>query len=196
MIGVRRAVVPVSALVAVAALLTGCAHQQALTLTGPRTGVSVDIPDGWHQVINSANPVIPEMVTPTSCSGANEVACSTGLARTATITAKSAEEAVDIVRKSVLADPRITELADVSKGPGKVGAHDGYLNRFTFRNPKAKLTCEVAALQTGPNPPAPPPGGAAASTEYSVVLVWVTDSPDAPKADVIDQIVGSVRPGR
>jgi hypothetical protein len=112
------------------------------------------------------------------------------------LTAKSLEEAADLVRKSVIADPRITEATDVSKGPGKVGAHDGYRYRFTFRNPQAKLTCEVAALPTGPPPPPPPPGAPPADAQYSVILVWVSDNPDAPKVDIIDDIVGSARPGR
>lgn len=171
-----------------ALLLTGCAHSPALSLTGPTTNLAITIPDGWHQVINSLNPVIPEMVTPTTCSGADEVSCARGLARTATFAAKSPEQAADVVRQSVLADRRISDVTDVSKGPGKVGSVDGFRYRFTFRNPKAKLTCEIAALASGPATPDP-----AGNAQYSVILVWVSDNPDAPKADIIDQIVGSAQ---
>jgi len=180
-------VLPASVLAA-GLLLAGCAHPPPLTLTGPKTDVAVTIPDGWHQVINSANPVIPEMVSPTTCAGADEVSCALGLARTATLPAKSLDQAVDVVRRSVLADRRIVDATDVSKGPAKLAGRDGYRYRFTFRNPKAKLTCEIAALPTGP--PTPGPNG---DSPYSVVLVWVSDNPNSPKVDVIDQIVGSIQ---
>ena len=170
-----------------ASALAGCAHPAALTLTGPRTNVALTIPDGWHQVINTANPLIPEMVSPTTCRGAAEVSCALGLARTATFTAKSLEEAADAVRQSVVDDRRITNVTDVSKGPGKVGSVDGYRYRFTFRNPQANLTAEVAAV---PVATAPAPDG---TSEFSVILVWVSDKPDAPKPDIIDQIVGSAQ---
>ena len=184
----RRVFLSVSAVLAASSLLAGCAHSQALTLTGPKTDLTLTIPDGWHQVINTANPVIPEMVSPTTCSGAAEVSCALGLARTATFMAKSQEYAADIVRQSVIADKRITDTADVSKGPGKIGALDGYRYRFTFRNPQAKLTAEVAAIPSGPA--APDING---DHQYSVILVWMSDKPDAPKVDLIDQIVGSAK---
>jgi serine/threonine-protein kinase len=38
-------------------------------LAGPHTDITVAIPPGWHQVIDSTNPKIPEMVTPTTCMG-------------------------------------------------------------------------------------------------------------------------------
>ncbi|HEY9418225.1 MAG TPA: hypothetical protein VIQ30_25980 [Pseudonocardia sp.] len=184
----RRVAPVVSAVLAAGSLLVGCAHPAPLTLTGPKTDVVVTIPDGWHQVINTANPVIPEMVSPTTCSGAAEVSCALGLARTATFAARSPEYAADIVRQSVIADRRITDTADVSKGPGKIGVLDGYRYRFTFRNPQAILTCEVAAGLSGPDVP-----DVNGDRQYSVILVWMSDKPGAPEVDMIDKIMDSVQ---
>jgi hypothetical protein len=83
----------------------------------------------------------------------------------------------------VTGSPKVTDVADISKGPAKL---DGYRHRFTFRNPGAVLTAEVAAVPSGPTA-----SNAEGDLEYSVILVWVSDRPGAPKADVIDQIVGS-----
>lgn len=176
--------------VATALLLGGCAQSERPTLTGPNTDLTITIPDGWHQVVNTANPVIPEIVSPTTCRGAAEVSCALGLARTATFPAGSLEEAVDVVRDSVIDDTRLTEVTDVSKGPGKVGTADGYRYRFTFRNPQAKLTSEIAALPSGPGT-----ADANGNRQYSVILVWMSDKPGAPKVDAIDEIVGSARLG-
>jgi len=157
-----------------------------LLLGGPNTDVRVTIPDGWHQVIDSANPIIPEMVTPTSCMGNGEVACATGLARLATLTAPDARAAEAMVEKAVLSSRGITMGRSISAGPGKVGHHDGYLHRFTFSNGPRSLTCEIAAVPSGPTAP-----DAHGNHEYSIVLVWVLDAPNAPKPEVIDQIVTS-----
>jgi hypothetical protein len=174
--------------VATGLLLVGCSHPAQPTLTGPSTDLTVTIPDGWHQVVNAANPVIPEMVSPATCRGAAEVSCALGLARTATFPAESSEQAADVVRESVLDDSRLTEVTDVSKGPGKIGELDGYRYRFTFRNPQAKLTCEIAALPSGSATP-----DANGHRPFSVILVWMSDKPGAPKVDDIDEIVGSAR---
>jgi hypothetical protein len=45
---------------------------------------------------------------------------------------------------------------------------------------------EIASVPTG-SPTLDPQG----NHEFSVVLVWVSDAPGAPKQDVIDQIIGS-----
>ena len=168
------AVVAASAL-----LLTGCGSSTP-------THVMVTIPTGWHQVINSANPVIPQMVTPTTCMGDNEVSCALGLVRTATTTAPTIEEAAKAVEDAVTGEPGITKGATLNQGPAKIGKRDGYRHRFTFTNPTTTLTAEVAAVPSGPTTPNPD-----GSLEYSIVLAWVSDKPDAPKPDVIDQIVDS-----
>lgn len=185
----RAATVWTAAAVAVL-LLGGCAHPEQPTLTGQNTDLTITIPDGWHQVVNTANPAIPEIVSPTTCRGAAEVSCALGLARTATFPAGSLEEAADVVRDSVIDDTRLTEVTDVSKGPAKVGTADGYRYRFTFRNPQAKLTSEVAAVASGPATP-----DANGNRRYSVILVWMSDKPGAPAVDDIDRIVGSARLG-
>ena len=174
-------------------VLAGCAgssgggdESKDLLLSGPNTNIVVSIPAGWHQVINSANPIIPEMVAPTTCMGADEVTCSLALARIATITAKNVQEASSAVQAAVIGAPGVTDVADVSKGPGKVGKRDGFRHRFTFRNPGATLTSEIAAVPSGPTTP-----DAKGNLEYSVVLVWVSDKKDAPKADDINKIIGS-----
>lgn len=188
----------VAGLIAVAAaagvVLAGCSSSsddggdasKDLLLSGPNTNIVVTIPAGWHQVINSANPIIPEMVAPTTCMGADEVSCSVGLARIATITAKNVEEASNAVQAAVIGAPGVTDVADVSKGPGKVGKRDGFRHRFTFRNPGASLTSEIAAVPSGPTTP-----DAQGNLEYSVVLVWVSDKKDAPKVDDINTIIDS-----
>lgn len=184
------AVVAASAL-----LLSGCGSSEApkpaaapepLLLSGPTTHVMVTIPTGWHQVINSANPVIPQMVAPTSCMGDNEVSCALGLVRTATTTAPTIEEAAKAVEDAVTGEPGITKGATLNQGPAKIGKRDGYRHRFTFTNPTTTLTAEVAAVPSGPTTP-----NTDGSLEYSIVLAWVSDKPDAPKPDVIDQIVDS-----
>jgi hypothetical protein len=187
----------VAGLIAVSAaaglVLAGCSsssggddESKGLLLSGPNTNIVVSIPTGWHQVINSANPIIPEMVAPTTCMGADEVSCSLGLARIATITAKNVEEASNAVQAAVIGAPGVTDVADVSKGPGKVGKRDGFRHRFTFRNPGAMLTSEIAAVPSGPTTP-----DAQGNLEYSVVLVWISDKKDGPKADDINTIIDS-----
>ena len=79
-----------------------------------------------------------------------------------------------------------TLAAELNQGPAKIGKRDGYRHRFTFTNPTATLTAEVAAVPSGPTTPNPD-----GSLEYSIVLAWVSDKPEAPKPDVIDQIVDS-----
>jgi hypothetical protein len=48
------------------------------------------------------------------------------------------------------------------------------------------LTAEVAAVPSGPSTP-----DTHGNEEFSVVLVWISDKPNAPTLDVIDQIVNS-----
>jgi hypothetical protein len=186
----------VVAVTATSALLTGCGgssgtaqpatQPEPLLLSGPTTHVMVSIPPGWHQVINSANPIIPQMVAPTTCMGENEVSCALGLVRTATTTAPTIEEASRAVEEAVTSEPGITKGATLNQGPGKIGKRDGYRHRFTFTNPTTTLTAEVAAVPSGPTTPNPD-----GTFEYSIVLAWVSDKQDAPKPDVIDQIVSS-----
>jgi hypothetical protein len=176
-------------------LLTGCSGSTpppaptpaGLLLSGPNTNIVVTIPAGWHQIINSANPIIPEMVAPADCMGSNETACALGLARIATITAPSLEAAVKAVEQAVTAAPGVTPGPTISEGPGKVGKRDGYLHRFTFSNPGTHLTSEIAAVPSGPQTP-----NAQGNHEYSVILVWVSDKPGAPTPQAIDQIINSV----
>jgi hypothetical protein len=183
------AVIAVTALVA-----SGCGNRTAdqapasrpLMLAGPNTDILVAIPDGWHQVINSANPAIPEMVTPTTCLGSGEVSCATGLARIATLIAPSAQAAETTVEQIVTATPGVKVGQSLSQGPGKVGHHDGYRHRFTFSNPSGNLTCEIATVPSGPAKP-----DAQGNREFSIVLAWVSDKPTAPKPEVLDQIIAS-----
>jgi hypothetical protein len=172
-------------------LLAACAGStdadtKGLMLAGPNTNIVVNIPAGWHQVINSANPMIPEMVAPTTCMGSDEASCSLGLARVATITPKTIQDATHDVQQAVTSAPGVTDVAVLSEGASKVGRRDGYRQRFTFRNPGAALTSEIAAVPSGPRTP-----DAQGNLEYSVVLVWVSNRPDAPKINLIDDIVGS-----
>ncbi|WP_433802917.1 hypothetical protein [Actinomycetospora sp. CA-084318] len=158
-----------------------------LLLAGPTTDIVVAIPTGWHQVINSANPILPQMVAPTNCLGRNEVACATGLARIATTTAPTAEVAAEGVRNAVSTAPGVTPGSSLSRGPARLAQRDGYRHRFTFSNQGGPLTAEVAALPTGAA--APDPQG---NRSFSVVLVWLTTKPGAPAVEVIDEVVDSV----
>ncbi|MDQ2707562.1 MAG: hypothetical protein M3Z25_07950 [Actinomycetota bacterium] len=187
----RRAAALIATAAAAGLLLTGCGSSgsddaKGLLLSGPNTNIVVTIPAGWHQVINAANPMIPEMVAPTTCMGSDEIACSSGLARIATITAKNIQEATNAVQAAVTGATGVTDVTTVSKGPGKLGKRDGFLHRFTFKNPGATLTSEIAAVPSGPTTP-----DKEGNLEYSVVLVWISNKPDAPKVDDIDTIVNS-----
>ena len=181
-----------AAIAASTLLLAGCGggsgsqNGEPLLLSGPNIHMAVTIPAGWHQVIDSSNPSIPEMVYPTSCMGSQEVACATGLARLATFVAPSAEAAAQTVERAVTSSEGVRSGNISSQGPGKVGHRDGYRLHFTFSNPGANLTSEIASVPTGS--PTPDPQG---NHEFSVVLVWVSDAPGSPKQDVIDQIIGS-----
>jgi hypothetical protein len=168
-------------------LLAGCTFPGGTsTLTGPRSYISIEIPSGWHQVINSSNPVIPEIVAPESCFGANEIACHTALARLATVSAKTAEAATDSVKQSIAGQAGVSDLSQIYRGPARIAGQDGFRNRFGFRNPTAAITAEVAALPAGPSTP-----DAAGNRPFQVVLAWVTDKPDAPSEDVIGLIIQS-----
>jgi hypothetical protein len=188
---VRRAATFV-AIAASTLLVAGCGNgngsgnAERLLLSGPNINVAVAIPEGWHQVIDSSNPSTPEMVSPITCQGSQEVACATGLARLATFTAPSAEAAAQSVEQAVGTAPGVKLGNIISQGPGKIGHRDGYQLRFNFSNPGAKLVSEIAAVPTGASSP-----DAQGNHEFSVILVWVSDAPGAPKSDVIDQIVGS-----
>jgi hypothetical protein len=181
-----------AAIAASTLLLVGCSsgggseNAERLLLSGPNIDVAVTIPSGWHQVIDGSNPSIPEMVSPVTCMGSREVACATGLARLATFAAPSAEAAARTVERAVTTSPGVRPGSTISQGPGKVGHRDGYRHRFTFSNSGAKLVSEVAAVPTG----SPAPDGQG-NHEFSIVLVWVSDAPGAPRQDVIDQIIGS-----
>lgn len=165
---------------------SGSGNAERLLLSGPNINVAVAIPEGWHQVIDSSNPSTPEMVSPIICMGSQEVTCATGLARLATFTAPSAEAAAQSVEQAVGTAPGVKLGNIISQGPGKIGHRDGYQLRFDFSNPGAKLVSEIAAVPTGASSP-----DAQGNHEFSVILVWVSDAPGAPKPDVIDQIVGS-----
>lgn len=188
-----RARAAASACILVAAgVLAGCSASDAkntdtaLLLSGPNTNIVVSIPAGWHQVIDSTSPLIPEMVAPTTCMGSHEVTCALGMARMATITAKTISEAEHIVTESVINQPGVIDVTTISDGPAKVGKRDGYRHRFSFRNPAAALTTEIAAVPSGPTTP-----DKDGNLEYSVIMMWVSDQPDAPHKEVIDQIVNS-----
>lgn len=165
---------------------SGSGNAERLLLSGPNINVAVAIPEGWHQVIDSSNPSTPEMVSPITCMGSQEVTCATGLARLATFTAPSAEAAAQSVEQAVGTAPGVKLGNIISQGPGKIGHRDGYQLRFNFSNPGAKLISEIAAVPTGASSP-----DAQGNHEFSVILVWVSDARGAPKPDVIDQIVGS-----
>jgi hypothetical protein len=182
-----------AAIAASTLLLAGCGgsgggsqNAEPLLLSGPNIHVAVTIPTGWHQVIDSSNPSIPEMVYPTSCMGSQEVACATGLARLATFVAPSAEAAAETIVRAVTSSEGVRSGNISSQGRGKVGHRDGYRLHFTFSNPGANLISDIASVPTGS--PTPDPQG---NHEFSVVLVWVSGAPGAPKQEVIDQIIGS-----
>jgi hypothetical protein len=149
-----------------------------LVLSGPDTDITVTIPAGWHQVINSADPILPEMVSPVTCAGAREVACALGLARLATLKAASAQAAVQAVRQAVDTGSGVRTGDVISQGPSRVADRDGYVLRFRFSNGAAALTSAIAAVASG-------------SGEFAVVLVWVSGKPGAPGLGVIGQIIGS-----
>jgi len=140
--------------------------------------MTVTIPAGWHQVIDSANPIIPEMVSPVTCAGSKEVACSLGLARLATLSAASAQAAVQAVRQAVDSGAGVRPGAIISQGPARVAGQQGYLLRFGFSNGSAALTSEIAAVASGKG-------------RFAVVLVWVSDKPGAPGPGVVGQIIAS-----
>ncbi|MFZ0119077.1 MAG: hypothetical protein WBR33_08940 [Pseudonocardiaceae bacterium] len=174
-------------------LLAGCGsgggssqNVEQLLLTAPNTDIAVTIPTGWHQVIDSTNPSTAEMVFPTTCMGNAEVTCATGLARLATFAAPSAEAAAQTVQRAVSTAPGVRAASITSQGPGKVGQRDGHRLRFTFANASAKLVSEIAAVPIGS--PIPDAQG---NHEFSIVLVWVSDAPSAPRQGTIDQIIGS-----
>ncbi|MGH3577976.1 MAG: hypothetical protein ACRDU0_10520 [Mycobacterium sp.] len=184
------------AVVVSAPLLAGCgggsggaaapANAERLLLAGPNIDIAVTIPAGWHQVIDSGNPSVPEMVSPITCLGSGEVGCAKGLARLATLTAPSAQAAAMTVQQAVTTAPGLQVGAITSQGPGKVGHRDGYRLRFGFSNSRAKLVSEVAAVPTGSVTP-----DAKGNREFSVVLVWISDAAGAPNQNVIDQIISS-----
>ncbi|MGB7795372.1 MAG: hypothetical protein WBL53_03795 [Pseudonocardiaceae bacterium] len=171
-------------------LLAGCGggsqNVEQLLLTAPNTDIAVTIPTGWHQVIDSTNPSTAEMVFPTTCMGNAEVTCATGLARLATFAAPSAEAAAQTVQRAISTSPGVRAASITSQGPGKVGQRDGHRLRFTFANASAKLVSEVAAVPTGSPTP-----DAQGNHEFSIVLVWISDAPSAPKQDTIDQVIAS-----
>lgn len=172
-------------------MLTGCSSQAAeprLLLGGPNTDITVVIPDGWHQVIDSANSQVPEMVAPTTCMGNQEVACSLGMARVATMLATTAEDAEHAVEQAILTAPGVTAGRSLSIGPGNVGPRMGYRHRFIFNNPTSTFTCEIATVASGPATP-----DAQGRHEYSVVLVWVSHQNRAPRLSAIDEIVESTQ---
>ena len=164
----------------------GSQNEEQLLLTAPNTDIAVTIPTSWHQVIDTTNPSTAEMVFPTTCMGNAEVSCASGLARLATFAAPSAEAAAQTVERAISTAPGVRSSAITSQGPGKVGQRDGHRLRFTFSNATAKLVSEVAAAPTGS--PAPDAHG---NHEFSIVLVWISNLPNAPKQDVIDQIIAS-----
>ena len=182
-----------AAVIALVLMLGGCGggngqnqNSAPLLLSGPSTNIAVTIPAGWHQVIDTADPIIPEMVAPTSCMGSGEVSCASALARLATFSAPDEQAAARAVEHALASGAGVKLGATISRGPGKVGRRDGYLHRFSFTNPAAALTAEIAVVPTGPLAP-----DARGNHQYSVVLVWVSNKPGAPNPGVIDQIVGS-----
>ncbi|MGA8517966.1 MAG: hypothetical protein WB735_07465, partial [Pseudonocardiaceae bacterium] len=96
------------------------------------------------------------------------------------------EAAAQTVQRAISTSPGVRAASITSQGPGKVGQRDGHRLRFTFANASAKLVSEVAAVPTGS-----PTSDAQGNHEFSIVLVWVSDAPSAPKQDTIDQIIGS-----
>ncbi|MGH3766779.1 MAG: hypothetical protein ACRDTX_16785 [Pseudonocardiaceae bacterium] len=180
-----------AAIAACTLLLAGCGHSgnsdNVKHLSGPNIDIAVTIPTGWHRVIDSNDLDIPEMVSPITCSGDGEVNCATGLARLATFAAPTAAAAAQTVQRAVTTSPGVHLGETTKEGPGTIDHRNGYRLRFSFSNPAAELVSEVAAVPTGSASP-----DAQGNHKFSVVLVWVSDAPGAPKPDVIDRIVGSV----
>lgn len=187
---VRRAAVFGAAIAVSTLLLAGCGSgggsEQVERLSGPNIHISVTVPAGWRQVTDGNNPSIAEMAFPATCVGGREASCATGLARLATFAAPTAAAAAQTVQRAITTSPGVRPGETLSEGPEEIGDRDAYRIRFTFSNPAANLVSEVAAVSTGSSSP-----DAEGNHEFSVVLVWVSDAPGAPKPDVIDQIVGS-----
>lgn len=179
-----------AAVLASVLVLGGCGGSSGggLLLGGPNTDVVVTIPDGWHQVINSTNPIIPEAVAPTTCMGRGEESCATGLVRIASLIAPNVQAAEHIVGQGIASTPGVKLGKSISEGPGKVGAHDGYRHRFSFSNPGATLTAEIAAVPSGPDKT-----DAHGNREFSVILAEVSDKSGAPDVSVLDDIIGSAK---
>ncbi len=179
-----------AAIAASSLLLAGCGggagSLKGERLTGSNIDIAATIPDGWHRVVDSSNPSVPEMVFPSTCVGSQAVTCATGLARLATFAAPTAAVAAQSVQRAVTASPGVRLGETTSQGPGKVGDRAGYRLRFAFSNSVAKLVSEVAVVPTGSSTP-----DAQGNHEFSVLVVWVSDAIGAPNRDVIDQIVGS-----
>jgi len=165
-----------------------------LRLSGPGTAITVVIPAGWHQVIDSADPSVPEMVTPDSCAGSDEVSCALGLARLADLAAPSAQAAAQAVQQAVDSGAGVRAGATLSGGPGQVAGQTGYLMRFRFSNGSGTLTSGIAAVPVvtaeagGSSTPAPSGSG---SRQFAVVLVWISGKAGAPGSGIISQVIGS-----
>lgn len=165
-----------------------------LRLSGPDTAITVVIPAGWHQVIDSADPSVPEMVTPDSCAGSDEVSCAVGLARLADLAAPSAQAAAQEVQRAVDSGAGVSAGATLSAGPGRVAGQDGYLLRFRFSNSSGTLTSGIAAVPAGTaasgGTGSPSPSGSA-SPQFAVVLVWISGKAGASGSGVISQVIDS-----
>jgi hypothetical protein len=186
-----------TAISAATLVLTGCgssnddnhpAANSVLLLAGPTADMTVRIPQGWHQVINTGNPVIAEMVYPTTCIGREEVSCALGLARIASAISPTMDAAVTQVEQAVLGVPGVIPGPDISKGPAKVGDRDGFAHRFMFKNANANFTAVIGAVPSGPLV-----ADAKGNHEYSLVLAWVTDKPGTPGVKALDEIVASAQ---
>jgi hypothetical protein len=182
-----------AAVVAIVSTLTvsGCSQASsdpspALLLGGPKTDITVTIPPGWHQVIDSANAPIPEMVAPVTCLGEHEVDCSLALTRIATMIGPTAQAAEHSVEQAVLSGPGVRVGRSLHAGIRMVDGRPGYAHRFVFNNASGSMTCEIATVPSGPTAP-----DAHGDHEFSVIVVWVSSRPGAPSPDVIDHIVGS-----
>lgn len=166
-----------------------------LRLSGPDTDITVVIPAGWHQVIDSAEPAVAEMVAPTSCAGSNEVACALALARLANVSAASARAAAQGVQQAVDSGTGVSAGATISQGPRQVAGRAGYLVAFRFSNASGTLTAQVATVPTQTTSASPDATGTAGSNDsdhqFAVVLVWASAKTGAPDSQTINQIIDS-----
>jgi hypothetical protein len=152
-------------------------------LSGPGVDLSVSIPTGWHQISDTADPQLLQMVFPNNCS--EKVRCATAMARLLSTQAANAQVGAQAGEQAVAGQQGIEGVTVTSEGPLQIAGRNGYQVRFTFSSGKAKFQAATAAVETGL--------ASAGTVPTSLIFVTVSDLVGTPPASVIDQIVGSAQ---